>query len=90
MRGQVRTNGIETFWSLLKRSNRGTCISVEPYHFSRYLDEQTFRFNNRKDDDDGRFEQVCKRRSETVPPWRPELAAGAVVGLHHLPTDTRN
>ena len=59
MRGQLRTNGIENFWSLLKRSNRGTCISVELYHFSRYLDGHAFRFQKRQDDDAGRFEQVA-------------------------------
>jgi transposase-like protein len=45
--GQVHTNGIENFWSLLKRSLAGTYISVEPFHLERYVDEQIFRFNNR-------------------------------------------
>ncbi len=58
VRGQVHTNGVENFWSLLKRAIRGTYISVEPFHLSRYLDEQTFRFNNRGDVDAGRFERV--------------------------------
>ena len=47
VRGQVHTNGIENFWSLLKRSLGGTYISVEPFHLFRYIDEQAFRFNNR-------------------------------------------
>ncbi|HTD22869.1 MAG TPA: IS1595 family transposase [Terriglobales bacterium] len=47
--GRVHTNGLENFWSLLKRSIGGTYVSVEPFHLFRYLDEQTFRFNNRKD-----------------------------------------
>ena len=47
VRGQVHTNGIETFWSLFKRGLSGTYVSVEPFHLSRYVDEQTFRFNNR-------------------------------------------
>jgi transposase-like protein len=51
----VHTNGLENFWSLLKRSIRGTYVSVEPFHLHRYLDEQVFRFNERKDDDQGRF-----------------------------------
>lgn len=46
--GKVHTNGIENFWSLLKRGLKGTYVSVEPYHLFRYLDEQSFRFNNRK------------------------------------------
>jgi transposase-like protein len=47
--GQVHTNGIENFWSLLKRSIKGTYVSVEPFHLFRYVDEQAFRYNNRKD-----------------------------------------
>jgi hypothetical protein len=54
--GRVRTNGFENFWSLLKRGISGTYVSVEPFHLFRYLDEQMFRFNNRKDmNDAGRF-----------------------------------
>lgn len=56
--GQIHTNGIENFWSLLKRSIRGTYVSVEPFHLFRYLDEQTFRFNERKGKDADRFAKV--------------------------------
>jgi len=49
VKGQVHTNGIENFWSCLKRSLRGTYVAVEPFHLDRYVDEQVFRFNNRKD-----------------------------------------
>ena len=45
--GRVHTNGLENFWSLLKRGLNGTYVSVEPFHLFRYLDEQTFRYNNR-------------------------------------------
>lgn len=48
----VHTNGLENYWSLLKRGLAGTYVSVEPYHLFRYLDEQAFRFNNRKDMND--------------------------------------
>jgi transposase-like protein len=47
--GQIHTNGMENFWSLTKRALGGTYVSVEPIHLFRYLDEQSFRFNNRKD-----------------------------------------
>jgi hypothetical protein len=47
VRDHVSTNGIENFWSLLKRGLGGTYVSVEPFHLFRYLDEQAFRFNNR-------------------------------------------
>jgi transposase-like protein len=47
--GRVHTNGIENFWSCLKRGLGGTYVSVEPFHMFRYLDEQCFRYNNRKD-----------------------------------------
>jgi len=53
--GHVHTNGLENFWSLLKRALKGTYVNVEPFHLFRYLDEQAFRFNERKDDDQGRF-----------------------------------
>ena len=53
--GQVHTNGLENFWSLLKRAIKGTYVSVEPFHLFRYLDEQAFRFNNRKGSDAIRF-----------------------------------
>ena len=45
--GKIHTNGLENFWSLLKRGLKGTYVSVEPFHLFRYLDEQTFRYNNR-------------------------------------------
>lgn len=54
-KGHVHTNGLENFWSLLKRTIKGTYVSVEPFHLFRYLDEQAFRFNERKDTDAGRF-----------------------------------
>jgi transposase-like protein len=57
-KGKVHTNGLENFWSLLKRGIRGTYVSVEPFHLFRYLDEQAFRFNERTDTDSGRFMKV--------------------------------
>jgi hypothetical protein len=50
--GQVHTNGVENFWSLLKRTLKGTYVAVEPFHLDRYLAQQVFRFNNcgKKDD----------------------------------------
>ena len=53
--GKVHTNGLENFWSLLKRAIKGTYVNVEPFHLFRYLDEQSFRFNNRKMTDGIRF-----------------------------------
>jgi transposase-like protein len=60
--GQIHTNGLENFWSLFKRCINGTYISVAPFHLFRYLDEETFRYNQRKDidGDGGRFNQVMK------------------------------
>src|SRR5260370_1344691 len=52
VQGRVHTQGIENFWSLLKRGLNGTYISVEPFHLFRYLDEQAYRYNNRKEMDD--------------------------------------
>ena len=64
--GQVHTNGLENFWALLKRTLGGTYVSVEPFHLFRYLDEQAFRFNNRKLSDSARF----------------MLTAGSIFGKH--------
>lgn len=47
VRGEVHTNGIENFWSLLKRGLRGTYVAVEPLHLDAYVAEQVFRYNNR-------------------------------------------
>jgi transposase-like protein len=58
--GHVHTNGMENFWSLLKRGISGTYVSVEPFHLFRYLDEQCYRFNNRKMTDGERFDLAVK------------------------------
>lgn len=55
VRGHIHTNGIENFWSLLKRTIKGTYVSVEPFHLGRYLDEQIYRFDERKSNDKDRF-----------------------------------
>ncbi len=62
VKGHVHTNGLENFWSLLKRTLKGTYVSIEPFHLFRYLDEQSFRFNERKNEqgDGGRFKSVVK------------------------------
>jgi len=60
--GRVHTNTLENFWSLVKRGLHGTYVSVEPFHLFRYLDEQMFRFNNRKElDDAGRFDLAVRQ-----------------------------
>ena len=58
VRDNVHTNGIENYWSLFKRALRGTYVSCDASHLFRYLDEQTFRFNNRRDSDGMRFSSV--------------------------------
>lgn len=62
VRGTVHTNSLENYFSLLKRSIRGTYVAIEPYHLQRYCDEQTFRFNERRDEngDAGRFVKVLQ------------------------------
>jgi transposase-like protein len=65
--GQVHTNGLENFWSLLKRGLKGTYISVEAFHLFRYVDEQSWRYNNRKHADGTiitdaeRFSELCRK-----------------------------
>jgi transposase-like protein len=58
--GQIHTNGLENYWSLLKRAIRGTYVSVEPFHLFRYLDEQAFRFNERAENDATRFSMTLQ------------------------------
>ena len=60
--GEVHTNSLENFWSLMKRNLSGTYVAVEPFHLDRYLDEQIFRFNNRKNKSDSdRFSKVLSQ-----------------------------
>lgn len=60
VRGRVHTNGLENFWSLLKRCIRGTYVHVAPFHLDRYLDEECWRFNKRKLTDGQRFNVVMQ------------------------------
>jgi transposase-like protein len=62
VRGEVHTNGLENFWSLLKRGINGTYVSVEPFHLFRYLDEQAFRYSNRVGfEDKDRFDMAVRQ-----------------------------
>jgi transposase-like protein len=58
--GHIHTNGIENFWSLFRRCLKGTYFSVMPFHLFRYVDEEAFRFNNRKATDQIRFLAVSQ------------------------------
>jgi transposase-like protein len=79
--GQVHTNGCENFWSLLKRGLNGTYVNVEPYHLFRYVDEQAFRFNNRKDadgepmNDAQRFDAVLSQLAGKRLTWKGLIGA---------------
>jgi len=65
--GTVHTNRLENFWSLLKRAIKGTYVSVEPFHLVRYLDEQSFRYNERHHTDAERFAKVlCSVRGKRL------------------------
>jgi transposase-like protein len=85
VKGRVHTNGLENFWSLLKRTLRGTYVAVEPFHLDRYVDEQVFRFNNRKVKDADRFalamSQVAGKRLTYA-----ELTGKDTDSLHTSPT----
>jgi len=86
--GAVHTNGIENFWSLLKRGIKGTYVSVEPFHMFRYLDEQAFRFNERFGDDADRFltamhevtgKRVTYKKLTGKEDTRPEAPVGGIL-----------
>ena len=71
VRERVHTNGVENFWSLLKRGLASTYVSVEPFHLFRYLDEQAFRYNNRTGMNDGdRFSLVLSRITGRRLTWK--------------------
>jgi transposase-like protein len=77
--GQIHTNGIENFWSLFKRGIHGTYVSVEPFHLFRYVDEQAFRFNERKLNDAERFAIVCQQVAGRRLTWNKLTGKDAVV-----------
>lgn len=64
VRGHIHTNGLENFWALMKRAIHGTYVTVSPWQLQRYVEEEVFRYNNRKTGDGGRF----------------QMAAGGIVG----------
>ncbi len=76
--GKVHTNGLENFWSLLKRAIKGSYINVEPFHLFRYLDEESFRFNSRKADDASRFHEVASMVTGKRLTYKDLTGAGAV------------
>ena len=86
VRDNVHTNGLENFFSLLKRMVKGTYVQVSPWHLERYVAEQSFRFNERGTDDDGRFLNTVvnvhgKRitwKELTFPQWAFETQAGSL------------
>jgi transposase-like protein len=88
VRGRVHVNGMENFWSLLKRTLRGTYVAVEPFHLNKYVDEQVFRFNNRKGLNDAQrfalaMSQVVGKRLTYS-----ELTGKDTDSLHTSPTGT--
>jgi transposase-like protein len=82
VRGEVHTNGLENFWSLVKRGLNGTYISVEPFHLFRYLDEQAFRYNNRRMSDGDRFDIVVRQIVGKRLTW--DQLTGKAIGIEAL------
>jgi transposase-like protein len=70
VRGVVHTNGLENFWSLFKRCIKGTYIHMAPFHLQRYVDEEAFRFTDRKTNDEQRFNAVMARVPGRRLTWR--------------------
>ena len=92
VKGQVHVNGMENFWSLLKRGLKGTYVCVEPFHLSRYVDEQVFRFNHRKREDNSKMtdgERFAQAMRQIV---GRRLTYGDLTGKseapHHATTET--
>jgi len=61
VRGEIHVNGMENFWSLLKRALKGTQTHVNPEHLHRYVQERVFAYNNCKSDDLGRMRALATR-----------------------------
>lgn len=61
--GNVHTNTIEGFWSLVKRGISGVFVSVSAEHLQKYLHEYSFRYNHRGDEQP-MFESMAKRLAE--------------------------
>ena len=91
--GQIHTNGMENFWSLVKRGLKGTYISVEPFHLFRYLDEQVFRYNNRAKKNhfvgDGDRFQMAMRHIANRRITYAELTGKGTDSIHHEEAGTR-
>jgi hypothetical protein len=76
--GRVHTQGIENFWALLKRSLKGTYVAVEPFHLDRYVDEQVFRYNNRRNKtDEQRMQKVLGQVAGKRLTYRDLTGAGS-------------
>ncbi len=61
VKDRIHVNGLENFWSLLKRMLKGTYVAVASFHLERYVDEQAFRYNARDTNDAGRFAELLLR-----------------------------
>jgi transposase-like protein len=86
--GRVHTNGLENYWSLLKRGISGTYVSVEPFHLFRYLDEQSFRYNNRKGMNDSQRFTLAMSQIGGKRLTYSELTGKGTDSLHHETTGT--
>jgi transposase-like protein len=89
VRGRVHTNGLENFWSLLKRTLHGTYVAVEPFHLDRYVDEQVFRYNNRKDMNDADRFNLAMSRIAGKRLTYSELTGKGTDALHSSETGAR-
>lgn len=76
VRGNIHTNGIENFWSLMKRTIKGTYISIEASHLQSYVEEQCFRYNNRETNDLGRFMELVKSVGGKRVTWDKLIGSG--------------
>ena len=86
--GQIHTNGLENFWSLLKRSLGGTYVSVRPFHLFRYLDEQTYRYNRREMADGERVQHLLGGIEGKRLTWK-ELTGKKIELMKPLPRSPR-
>ena len=74
VKGQAHTNGIESFWSLLKRGYYGTYHKMSPAHLDRYVREFTGRHNHREDDTLDQMAAVVRGMDGKRLPYRDLIA----------------